>query len=101
MNILALSGSACRASTNTALLCSLADGAPHGIFITVFDRIAALPVFSPVLEHPRSASVAAFADLIARADGLILCVLEYARALPDGFKNALDWPVPGRGRGVL
>ncbi|WP_417263628.1 NADPH-dependent FMN reductase [Celeribacter sp.] len=95
MNILALSGSARRASTNTALLRNLADVAPEGIDITVFDRIAELPVFSPDLEHPRPASVAAFADLIARADGLILCVPEYARALPGGLKNALDWLVSG------
>ena len=94
MNFLAISGSARQASTNTALLRALqtAAGAAHAI--TIYDRIAELPVFSPDLEHvslPRLVTV--FAQSIADADGLIIASPEYVRALPGGLKNAIDWLV--------
>jgi len=94
MKILAISGSARQASSNTALLRAVAEVAPPPFEISVFAGLAGLPVFSPDLEAaPLPAPVQAFADLIAEADGLILASPEYVHALPGGLKNAIDWLV--------
>ena len=96
LRLLAISGSARRASTNTAMLRAMAEVAPPGIEITVFDRVGSLPVFSPDLEDgPPPAPVQAFMDAIRRADGLILSSPEYVHAIPGGLKNAIDWLVSG------
>lgn len=96
LRLLAISGSARRASTNTALLRAVAEVAPPGIEITVFDRVCGLPVFSPDLEEgPPPAPVQTFMEAITRADGLIVASPEYVHAIPGGLKNAIDWLVSG------
>ncbi|NIZ14791.1 NADPH-dependent FMN reductase [Phaeobacter sp. HF9A] len=94
MKFLAISGSARMASTNTALLRAVAQMAPQGMQIEVFDGLARLPVFSPDLEAaPLPQMVQGFADQIAQSDGLIIASPEYVRAIPGGLKNAIDWLV--------
>ena len=96
MRILAISGSARRLSTNTALLraTSAAVAADHQV--RVYDRIADLPVFSPDLELPEPPPmVRDFLRLIGGADGIIISSPEYVRAIPGGLKNAVDWLVSG------
>lgn len=94
MRYLAISGSARRDSTNTALLRALARAAQPDHVITVFDRLDRLPVFSPDRETgPLPAPVAELAGLIGASDGLIISSPEYARAIPGGLKNAIDWMV--------
>ncbi len=94
MNILAISGSTRAASANTALLYALARHAPRGVVVHVFDSVAELPIFSPDLEGPPAPSaVEGFAAAVARADGLVIACPEYVRAIPGGFKNAIDWLV--------
>ena len=94
MNFLAISGSARHASTNTALLHALQAAAGPAHAITVYDRIASLPVFSPDLEYPEPpAGVAGLAAAIVAADGLIISSPEYVRSIPGGMKNAIDWLV--------
>lgn len=96
MNILAISGSARRQSTNTALLRGLQAIAPVGIALEVFDAIGGLPVFSPDLEGPDAPdSVLQFMEKIARCDGIIISSPEYVRGVPGGLKNAIDWLVSG------
>lgn len=94
LKLLAISGSARQLSTNTALLKVLADVAPAGVEVTVFDGIGALPVFSPDREGPQTPpEVAGFINRIRDADGLIISSPEYVRTLPGGLKNAIDWLV--------
>lgn len=93
MRFLAISGSARRASTNTALLHVLAELAPDGVQVDVFEGLATLPIFSPDLEGAEPPAAAAYLQLVAEADGLIISCPEYVRALPGGFKNAIDWLV--------
>lgn len=94
MDVLALSGSARAASTNTALLRGLARAAPPGVRVTLAPNVADLPVFSPDREGPPApAPVEAFAAMVARTDALVICAPEYVHALPGGLKNALDWLV--------
>ncbi|MDR2330342.1 MAG: NAD(P)H-dependent oxidoreductase [Comamonas sp.] len=94
MQLLAISGSARAASTNTALLRALGHIAPAGLAIEVFQDLAALPVFSPDLEGALTpAPVLAFVQQVQAADGLLISSPEYVRALPGGLKNAIDWLV--------
>lgn len=94
MKILALSGSARQASTNTALLRSLPNIAPYTSEIIVFSEVSDLPVFSPDLEQPAlPEKVQGFANLVRDCDGIIIASPEYIRAVPGGLKNAVDWLV--------
>ncbi|MBP0597994.1 NAD(P)H-dependent oxidoreductase [Herbaspirillum sp. LeCh32-8] len=94
MHILAISGSARKASTNTALLRAMQALAPAGMTLSVFDRIDSLPVFSPDAEGEATpAQVLALLAQLAAADGVIISSPEYVRAIPGGMKNAIDWMV--------
>ena len=96
MKILAISGSARQASTNTALLRALRTIAPDHISIDVFDGIGDLPIFSPDREGPHLPdSVESFARLVSQSDGLLVASPEYVRNIPGGLKNAIDWLVSG------
>jgi NAD(P)H-dependent FMN reductase len=94
MKLLAISGSARRDSTNTALLLALKDAAPEGIELSVFHRLETLPVFSPDLEGRKTPiEVSEFLALVSDAEGIIVSSPEYVRAIPGGLKNAIDWMV--------
>ena len=94
MKILALSGSARRNSTNTALLRAVGRAAPEGIDISVYENIGRLPVFSPDLEaEPLPETVRDYIDRVAHSDGVIVSSPEYVRSIPGGLKNAIDWLV--------
>ncbi|MFL4396545.1 NADPH-dependent FMN reductase [Acinetobacter pittii] len=94
MKILAISGSARKESTNTALLRAMKDIAPSDIELTVFDHINNLPVFSPDNEGEKTPTVAEdFIKSVSDADGIIISSPEYIRCIPGGLKNAIDWMV--------
>lgn len=94
MKLLAISGSARRESTNTALLLAMKDLAPDGMEISVFHRLDALPVFSPDLEGEKTPlQVIDFLGLVSAADGIVISSPEYIHAIPGGLKNAIDWMV--------
>ncbi|MFD2207348.1 NADPH-dependent FMN reductase [Kiloniella antarctica] len=94
MKILAISGSTRQASTNTAMLRSIASVAPSDVQINVFQGISELPIFSPDLEAialPRT--VQNFANLVHESDGVIIASPEYVKSIPGGLKNVIDWLV--------
>lgn len=94
MNILAISGSGRAASTNTAMLRAVAAMAAPQHEVTVLAGLGDLPVFSPDLETGAlPVAVGKFADMVGRSDGVIIASPEYARAIPGGLKNAIDWLV--------
>jgi chromate reductase, NAD(P)H dehydrogenase (quinone) len=94
MQILALSGSLRRASSNTALLRALAGCARPPVQVTVFAGLAHLPPFNPDDEGPLTPTpVLDFAQAAGRADGIVISCPEYVHALPGVFKNAIDWLV--------
>ena len=72
MRILAISGSARRSSTNTALLRALARVAPEGVEVSVYDSVATLPVFSPDLDNQPPAVVQDYVAEVGAADALII-----------------------------
>ncbi len=94
MKILAISGSAREASTNTALLQTLKNLAPSDVEVTVFHHLHALPIFSPDAEGDITpAAVREFLEAVSASDGIIISSPEYIRAIPGGLKNAIDWMV--------
>lgn len=94
MDILAISGSARQASTNTAMLHAVANIMQADHRVTVFGQIGDLPTFSPDLERePLPPPVQHFASLIRKCDALIIASPEYVRSIPGGLKNAIDWLV--------
>jgi len=96
MKLLAISGSARQASTNTQLLQVLAWLAPENVTIDVFHSLHHLPVFSPDLEGENlPPAIQDFIKILAQADGVIIASPEYVHAIPGGLKNAIDWLVSG------
>jgi NAD(P)H-dependent FMN reductase len=94
VKILAISGSARAASTNTALLRAMKDLAPAGIELSIFHYLNTLPVFSPDNEGEKTPpTVHAFIKAVSAADGILISSPEYVRAIPGGLKNAIDWVV--------
>jgi hypothetical protein len=94
MKLLAISGSARRQSTNTALLKAMQALAPDGIELSVFHRLDTLPIFSPDSEGESTpVEVLRFVELIEKADGVVISSPEYVRSIPGGIKNAIEWMV--------
>ncbi|WP_192246428.1 NADPH-dependent FMN reductase [Mesorhizobium silamurunense] len=94
LNLLAISGSLRAASTNSALVATLAANAPADCRVTVYGGLGHLPIFNPDDEGERTPREAAtLIDAVTRADGLIVSSPEYAHGVPGGMKNALDWLV--------
>lgn len=94
MNILAISGSLRRSSSNTALLRSIAESAPAPVKVTIFSDLHMIPPFNPDDEDkPQPDSVANWRTQLKSADALIFSTPEYAHGVPGVLKNALDWIV--------
>ncbi|WP_231506369.1 NADPH-dependent FMN reductase [Paenibacillus sp. UNC451MF] len=94
MRIAAISGSLRKASSNTRLLQAVADLAPEGMEILLFEGIGELPHFNPDIDGDDSpASLMEWRKALQIADGVILCTPEYANGVPGVLKNALDWIV--------
>ena len=94
--VLLVSGSTRRSSTNTAALATAVAVAPDRVTAVVYDGLAGLPAFNP--DHDGDQLPEAAADLrrqIAAADAVLFCTPEYAGSLPGSFKNLLDWTVGG------
>jgi NAD(P)H-dependent FMN reductase len=94
MQLLAISGSLRKGSTNTAALEALNRLAPAGVRIALYRDLSALPHFNP--DDDESApppAVVSLRTLVGASAGLILAAPEYAHGVPGAFKNALDWLV--------
>lgn len=90
MNIVALSGSLRKASTNTALLRAFRVLAPKDMKIEIMN-IADLPLFNEDIEAPFPAKAQALKDKVEAADGIIIATPEYNRSISGSLKNAVDW----------
>jgi chromate reductase len=91
MRILGLSGSLRRESHNSRLLRAAGTLLPAGSELVVFDRLGEIPPFNEDHEQDPPASVVAFKQAIAEADGLLIASPEYNHSIPGVLKNALDW----------
>jgi chromate reductase len=93
-NILAISGSLRSGSSNHHILKYLGSLAPANISYTIYSGLAQIPPFDPGLDtDDPPAAVAELRQLLADADGIIICTPEYAFGVPGQLKNMLDWMV--------
>lgn len=94
INILAISGSLRSGSTNHNILKHLGSLVPPGVDYTIYHDLALIPPFDPGLDtDDPPAPVASLRQLLADADGIIICTPEYAFGVPGQLKNMLDWLV--------
>ena len=93
MRILAISGSLRAASSNTALLQSVANAMRAQAEMYLFESLGTLPAFNPEFDESAPDSVASFRALVAAADCVAISTPEYAHGVPGVLKNALDWLV--------
>lgn len=94
MKILAISGSLRHSSTNTSLLRAVAQLAPAGVSVDVYDKLGDIPPFNPDLDlESGPPAVAAFRAALQETNAALICSPEYAHGVSGVLKNALDWIV--------
>jgi NAD(P)H-dependent FMN reductase len=92
--ILLISGSLRRQSTNTALLRTAQAVARARVVTVLYDELGDLPHFNPDDDVvPVDPVVARLRAAIHTADAVLFSTPEYAGALPGSFKNLLDWTI--------
>jgi chromate reductase len=92
MRILAIPGSVRRDSHNRRLLRHLAELAPAGVQIELWDGLKSIPPYDEDDDGPNApASVVELRESIAAADGLLFATPEYNSSIPGVLKNAIDW----------
>lgn len=94
IRILVLNGSTRAQSANGLFIEAIIRVAGDRAEFSVYPSVADLPHFNPDLDvDPAPPEVTRFRELLAGADGLLICTPEYAMGLPGSLKNALDWTV--------
>ena len=92
MRVLAISGSLREGSLNTRLLREIAERAPAGVEIEIWDGLRAIPPYDQDEDHELAPEpVHALRRAIAEADGLLFATPEYNSSIPGVLKNAIDW----------
>ena len=92
--ILALNGSTRAKSANALFIQAIERLAGDRATFTHYPSIADLPHFNPDRDvDPAPAAVAQLREVLAKAEGLLICTPEYAMGVPGSLKNALDWTV--------
>jgi len=92
MRILAIAGSVRRDSHNARLLRHLAERAPDGVEVEIWDGLKSIPPYDEDDDiEPAPAAVAALREAVADADGLLFATPEYNSSIPGVLKNAVDW----------
>jgi chromate reductase, NAD(P)H dehydrogenase (quinone) len=89
--ILCLAGSLRRDSWNRCLLRVAMHTAPDGLELTLYDELAAVPMFNEDTEQAVAPSVQQLRRAVAMSDGLLIATPEYNHSFPGVLKNAIDW----------
>jgi chromate reductase, NAD(P)H dehydrogenase (quinone) len=93
-NIIAISGSTRKASSNHNLIKAIAELSSRNFSVSIFEGLTNLPHFNPDLDHENPPKeVADFRKKLREADGILICTPEYAIGVPGTLKNAIDWTV--------
>ncbi len=90
MNILTISGSAQKVSSNEKFLKALPSILKGHAFIH-FEGLPDLPLFSPERNNKAPEMVLSFRESISNADLVIISTPEYTHNIPAVLKNALEW----------
>ena len=92
MRILAISGSLRESSLNARLLREIAEQAPAGVEIELWEGLKSLPPYDADDDVDAAPEpVRSLRDAIAEADGLLIATPEYNASVPGVLKNAIDW----------
>ncbi|HEY2327443.1 MAG TPA: NADPH-dependent FMN reductase [Gaiellaceae bacterium] len=92
MRILAISGSLRSGSFSTALLRALAEEAPEGVEITLWDGLRDIPPYDADDDVDGGPpAVEALREAVREADAVLIATPEYNGSIPGALKNALDW----------
>jgi chromate reductase, NAD(P)H dehydrogenase (quinone) len=92
MRILGIPGSIRRDSHNARLLRHLAERAPGGVDIEIWEGLRSIPPYDQDEDtDPAPAPVAELREAIAEADGILIATPEYNSSVPGVLKNAIDW----------
>lgn len=92
--VLCLSGSLRRVSSNSAALEAAYRLAPSTLELLLYRDLGGLPLFNPDDEvDPLPSAVAELREAVVSADALLIACPEYAHGVPGAFKNLLDWLV--------
>ena len=92
MRVLAIPGSVRADSHNARLLRHVAEQAPAGIEIELYDALKSVPPYDE--DDDTDTPPAAVGELraaIDRADAILIATPEYNHSIPGVLKNALDW----------
>jgi chromate reductase len=92
MRVLAISGSLRAASHNTALLRHVAERAPEGVEVELYDGLESLPPYNE--DRDTDVPPAAVAEMrreVAEADALLISTPEYNGTMPGQLKQLVDW----------
>ena len=90
--ILGISGSLRRDSHNARLLRHVAEQAPAGIEVEIWDGLRAVPPYDEDDDiDPAPPAVADLRRAIAEADAILISTPEYNSSIPGVLKNAIDW----------
>jgi NAD(P)H-dependent FMN reductase len=93
-NVLAIVGSASKASSNLQLIHYLANNSPEHLKLTLYKPLKELPPFDPELSLQNTpGSILELRESIEAADGIIVCSPEYVFSIPSGLKNLIEWCV--------
>ena len=92
MRILAIPGSVRRDSHNRRLLRHLAERAPDGVEVEIWDGLKSIPPYDEDDDGANAPlAVRELRREIAEADGLLFATPEYNSSIPGVLKNAIDW----------
>jgi len=92
--VLCLSGSLRRVSSNSAALEAAYRLAPSTLELLHYRGLGELPLFNPDAEtNPLPLAVSELREAVVSADALLIACPEYAHGVPGAFKNLLDWLV--------
>lgn len=101
MRLLVISGSLRRGSYNAALARAVAELAPAGVDVELYEGLADLPPYDQDQDEAEAAAAEPVEDLrerIERAEAVLFVTPEYNGSIPGVLKNAIDW-VSARHRG--
>ena len=93
-NILAISGSTRKQSSNLKLIKAIEKLYANELSIKIYDGLLNLPQFNPDDDTENSpVQVTDLRKQIKEANGILICTPEYAMGVPGSLKNLLDWTV--------
>jgi chromate reductase len=93
VKVLAISGSLRAGSHNASLLRAVAELAPAGVEVELWEGLRDVPAYDQDLDdvEPAPAAVVSLREAVAGADAVLFATPEYNHSLPGALKNALDW----------